>query len=165
MNATLAAVTLQATPESAALTNVESNGPIATIFYPFIRNSLAGSLLLVTLATGVFFIALHWQRFQFTEGILNRAFHFLGYVLFLLGGVLIGLLAFPVLAPQYLIELPTLVGVVGALLLVAILAMREATAQLEGAWESVHSLLNVAIGLLLMGFFFIVSLRLAEFLM
>ena len=77
----------------------------------------------------------------------------------------IGLLIFPLFAPQFMLDLPTLVSIIGALLFLSILTLREATAHLEGEWESVHSLLNVASGLLLMAFFFIVALRFAEFVM
>ena len=59
----------------------------------------------------------------------------------------------------------TLVSIIGAFLFLSILTLREATAHLEGEWESAHSLLNVASGLLLMAFFFIVALRFAEFVM
>ena len=165
VEATIAALPPATLPQSATTVGGLPNNSIANVLYPFMRNTLAVSLLLITLLTGLFFAALHWWRFQYDEGTLRRSFLFLGYLLFLVAGILIGLLIFPLFAPQFMLDLPTLVSIIGALLFLSILTLREATAHLEGEWESVHSLLNVASGLLLMAFFFIVALRFAEFVM
>ncbi len=165
VEATIAALPPATLPQSATTVGGLPNNSIANVLYPFMRNTLAVSLLLITLLTGLFFAALHWWRFQYDEGTLRRSFLFLGYLLFLVAGILIGLLIFPLFAPQFMLDLPTLVSIIGAFLFLSILTLREATAHLEGEWESVHSLLNVASGLLLMAFFFIVALRFAEFVM
>ena len=137
--------------------------PLAGVFFPYVRNILAASLLGITLLTTIFLFVLRWGHYQYDEGTIHRAFRFLGYVFFLLAGVMVGLLAFPILAPPWLSDLPTMITTVGALLLLTILALRSATAGLEGTWELVHSFLNFAIGLLLMLFFLMVAIQLAGF--
>lgn len=83
------------------------------------------------------------------------------HLLFLLGGFLLGLLAYPHFRLPSLVDLPMPVAAGSAILLLALLAIRELILPLEGRWKAVRQFLNILIIPLLTFFFLIAGARIA----
>lgn len=88
----------------------------------------------------------------------------LGYALFILTGFLGGLLASPIVEPAAYFHLPLSLGVLGTLILIPLLVLREVITPWEGRWQLFGRLLNMMLPPLLALFLITVLGKFAEYL-
>ena len=115
--------------------------------------------LFVMGALGMLFFALRPR--QGDSAVVYKLFGLLGNALFLFAGVMIGVFLFPALQAPSFTSLPTGVSVGLAVVLIAMLAVKELFFSGQ-QWRTASRLLNVGIVPLLMLFFLTVATRVAE---